>query len=485
MPLNENGLTIKRFRELISDIQTNLDTGDTGIVITDEANKTANNIGNVFGLALAEAYESLEQLWNSFDPYSAEGVALDRIVAYRGITREGEQYSTGGVEFFGTTSVTVTPTTTLKDTRNRTLYCNETKVLGVDSVRSLIIPFTPTDTVNVGDTYYIVINGVQYVYTAQVGDTVLDVVNNMVTQISVDQDYDISSTGTELLLSKKSYINFTVTLHQIFSYSSYSTIVECKADVVGELDFPANTITTLVNPLTGITSVNNPLNFDVGSLQETDANLRERFFNTSGNFGKSTIDAIVRRVTDVSGVDAVFLLNNPEDEISPEGLPPKSFEVIVTGGDSQEIADTILANGPAGIESHGNISTSSKDSKGVSHTVRFSRPTNMHIFVNVDFEKYEEFDRFPLDGVAQIKNALVNNAVSYKAGQDVIPSTLAQPIYINVKGIGELSITCGFSEDPLATEPDTPLSFNRIPLTVSQVAIFDSSRITVNEVSIT
>ena len=485
MALTSNGLTIKRFRELISDMQTSLDAGDTGIVITDESNKTANNIGNVFGLALAEAYESLEQLYNSFDPYSAEGVALDRIVAYKGLIRKGDEYSTGEVEFFGTSVATVNLTTTLRDNRNRTLYCNETKVIGADEVRSLTIPFTPTDLAVVGDNYYIVINGEQYTYIAVVSDTMNDVANNLVSQIANDQDYEVSSTGTQILLSRKSPLNFSISLHQSLPYSSYSTIVECRADIVGELDFPANTITTLVSNINGVTSVNNPLNFDVGALAETDNQLRLRFFNTSAVFGKSTVDAIIKSVSLVNGVDNVSLINNVEDAVSPEGLPPKSFEVIATGGDTQEIAKAIFDNSPAGIESHGTISSVVTDSRGVLHEIRFTRPSNLYIFVNVDFEKYQEFEKFPLDGISQIRNAIVNNAVTYRAGQDVVPSTLSQPIYTTVRGLGELRITCGYSNDPLATTPEQPLNFNRIPLSLSQVPIFEGSRITVNEVSIT
>ncbi len=479
MALTSNGLTIKRFRDIVADTQQRLDAANTNIVITDESNKVANNISNTFCLSLAELYEFVEEVYNSFDVLSAEGVALDRLSVFKNLFRLGEEFSTGGVEFSCTGSVYITPSVQVKDTRGRILLANETTTLGTGRFRSFNIPYNPSSPISIGMKYYIVLNSQEFAYTAVGGDTLTDIMSAISGAIDSDVKYTSTNTLGVLFVASNAFNNITVITHPEFSIGEYTAMVQFRGSEVGDASYPANTIKTLVTSLPNIVSINNPENFDQGRFEETDEELRDRFLGTSGAIGRATADSIIKGVSLVEGVDDVSLINNVEDSVSPDGLPPKSFEVIVQGGGDQAIADAILAYAPAGIESYGTINTSAVDSKGTSHPIAFTRPSDVYIFVNIEYEKYEEFNPFPVDGEDQIKQAIVDAGNAYQPNQDVIPSSQKVPIYQKVQGVGEIRITCGYSADPNDVIPPLGYSEDKIPIGVRETALFELSRITV------
>ncbi len=484
MSLSPDGLTVKTFREVVSDVQQRLTDNNTNIVITDESNKVANNIGNAICLSLSELYEFVEQVYNSFDIMSAEGTALDRLTVFKNIVRFEEEPSSGAIEFSCFGQVTVTPSVLAKDDRNRTVRCTETKTLGTGSFRQFNLVFDGSEVATAGIKYNVILNSEEFSYTAVGGDTLQDVTANIQALIAADVKYNAIIQPNLLFVVGNTIQNIETILHPIYTVQSYTTLVNFEATELGALEFLPDSITTLVSTLPNVSAITNPENFDQGRLEESDAELRERFLNTSGAVGRSTVDSIRKGITLVEGVDTVNLINNVEDAVSPEGLPPKSFEVIVSGGEIQDIADTILAYAPVGIESFGTINTTAKDSTGTIHPIAFTRPTNLYIFVNVDYEKYEEFEQFPADGETQITNSILADGSGFKPNQDVIPSAFASNIYRNVVGLGEVKITCGYSTDPTATVPDSGYSEERIEVDIRQVGIFEETRITVNNVPI-
>ena len=106
----------------------------------------------------------------------------------------------------------------------------------------------------------------------------------------------------------------------------------------------ANTITKIVDPISGIESVNNENPTSGGRDAETDEEFRYRIKTTIQSLGKATLDAIVARVRSVEGVRSVKIEENDtmEDHTAEGGLPPKSFRVFVWGGDDNAAFNPIL-----------------------------------------------------------------------------------------------------------------------------------------------
>lgn len=80
----------------------------------------------------------------------------------------------------------------------------------------------------------------------------------------------------------------------------------------------------------------------------TDAELRDLYYTSLRGIGESTIEAVTAKVAELNGVYKANILENPSS-VEKDGIPPHSFEVLVEGGDKDEILQSILASRPIGI----------------------------------------------------------------------------------------------------------------------------------------
>jgi hypothetical protein len=161
-----------------------------------------------------------------------------------------------------------------------------------------------------------------------------------------------------------------------------------------------------------------------------------------------------------------------------DGRPAKSFEVVVEGGDEVEIAETIWAYHPAGIESYGDVTRTITDEDNLPQTVKFSRPTTIHIKMEIDYTKYDE-ESFIVSGEQGIKDAAFLYGSSLNIGVDVIPQRFFGSIFSNVQGLSSLVIRISSSTDEVTWSPFTTLP---IEIGRKENSSFDITRIVVNEV---
>ena len=131
-----------------------------------------------------------------------------------------------------------------------------------------------------------------------------------------------------------------------------------------------NTITNIVNPMSGIEAVTNASAFEGGRNTETDAEFRERYYLSVDFAGGVNIDAIVAEIYEsVEAVIAVAGEENDTDVQSESGLPPHSIEIIAYGGLDEDVAGAIFRRKAAGIQTYGNTSVSVVSSAGTTHKI--------------------------------------------------------------------------------------------------------------------
>jgi uncharacterized phage protein gp47/JayE len=203
--------------------------------------------------------------------------------------------------------------------------------------------------------------------------------------------------------------------------------VYARAVNTGPVIALAGTLTKIKTPITGWSGVTNLADALVGTNIETDPELRARRERSVSVAAQAVIDAIYAAVANVPGVEQVAVLENDTNATDGNGLPPHSFAVIASGGTEQDIADQIWLKKPAGITTFGDIAVVVEDSQGFPHTMNFSRPTEIPIFVEVNLTTIP--GEYPVDGDDQIKQAIVDYAnLNFVLGDDVIYSRLYTPI---------------------------------------------------------
>lgn len=173
----------------------------------------------------------------------------------------------------------------------------------------------------------------------------------------------------------------------------------------------AGTITTIVNPLTGVTSVTNTTATTGGANVETDEALRSRYNESISVGGASTTEAIKAEILTVANViDATVTENVTMATV--DSIPAKAFRSMVYGGTDADIANAIYRTKAAGIQAYGAIVVPITDGNGQVHSIGFSRVAEVVIYVNVTLTK--DVKLFPVNGMATIET----NIIKYIGGTD-------------------------------------------------------------------
>ena len=181
------------------------------------------------------------------------------------------------------------------------------------------------------------------------------------------------------------------------------------------------------------------------------------------------LDAIYGALSNLSAVLQAKVYENATDAINANALPPHSIYCIVEGGADADILKTIWLKKTAGTTTHGTTSGTVNDSMGNPHTLKFSRPTSVNVYVTVNLHTRPGW---PTDGAQRIKDALTAWAVANQSiGEEVIQSRLFDPI-TSIPGHSIDSLYIGTAAGPTGTA--------NIAVPFDGLSRFDSSRIVVN-----
>lgn len=434
-------------------------------------------------------WDAMQDVYNSQYPDTAFGVSLDNVAALSGITRQGAVKSTQtGYRLFGTPatlipagtqfSVSESPDTIFETDSDVTL------VAGADEVQDITFSATPD-----AGTWRLNFRGADSANLAfdASAATIQAALNALPfgSGITVSGDYVAGFTVTfdgaaglqeqPLLVVDENLLTsgggaVTIGIVETVAGVNQGTVGLTQTDAsfesVGPGVAPAGTLTEIVTPVGGLDSGINVEDADVGRAIETDNELRARRATTLQVAGAGTVEAIRSRLLDLDGVTTAIVFENDTNATDIDGRPPKSFEAVVEGGDSQEIADLIWQAKPAGIATFGSVTLPVVDSLGNNQDISFSRPTQVPIYIEVDLTTNLNF---PANGVAAAVAALVSRgAESFGIGQNVIVYPKLICALDEIDGIEDIAIRVG-------TAPSPTLDDN-IVIAPDQIATFDSSR---------
>ena len=185
--------------------------------------------------------------------------------------------------------------------------------------------------------------------------------------------------------------------------ASVSATCEDEGPIVAK----AGTITEIVTPIPGWTSVTNAGDTIPGRYLETDPELKARRETSLARPGSGTQNAIEAYLLDeVDGVtDAKVFSNN--SSVIVTGIDPYSIECIVDGGATQDIGEAIFYRGGVTVSTSGDIPVTVQDSGGYDQEIDFSRPADFECYMHVELLVNSSFNK----GTAESYNITVDTAV--------------------------------------------------------------------------
>ena len=222
----------------------------------------------------------------------------------------------------------------------------------------------------------------------------------------------------------------------------------------GQVSASSASVYAIKTPLSGITSVayKSGGTTVVGSETETDNELRLRRENELEINASSTTASIRAAVLEVTNVEFCKVYEN-DTSGTVDGIPTKAFEVIVQGGDDDEIALAILTKKTAGIQAYGSTTVTVVDNDGDSKVIGLTRPVEVPMEYDITILVT---DGQTGDWEATVKEALVTHFNSYyTVGQTIYsyPAYKTLNNYEEILNVEEFFIgKVATTADPSATE---------------------------------
>ena len=178
--------------------------------------------------------------------------------------------------------------------------------------------------------------------------------------------------------------------------TSGQATVTVTCSEAGPVAASANEITEINTPTYGWLSVTNPAPAVPGVKTETDASLRVRQAASVAGPSQTMLAGTYAAIAAITEVQRLAVYENDTNSASvsadnPHGLPAHSITCVVEGGDTVEIADAILRHKGLGCYTNGDVVTPITDSGGFTQNIRFYRPTNVPIYVDVVLTPYSGY----------------------------------------------------------------------------------------------
>lgn len=472
--LNEDGLTIPSYQELVTDANSAISTA-VGLPLDLSPDSAVGSMSRTFNRTAFDLYQLLLSVYNSTDPSSAVGTQLDNLGTYLGVTRLSAKPATGFATFFTQNNVsigsgypiTLNVGTTNVNTYTATSNSNVNFKIGdsnaINDRFCNAVVLSLRGSVLENNVYELIINNNTISYTATAADaadlnlffTNLKGAINAVGTAPADGFIASSSANTYLLLQSatnsqidlfKNGLNVDVVSNN-FDIYGLSTLVSFTTNETGDdVKVFANSDATGEN-LNNVLFVDNsdfrPPSFvgsndivitgdwESGEDVESDEAYRQRLLGIDSSV-TGTFGAIYEALLATTGVTTVNLLENPDwfiQNIEGIDLPPQSFAAFVSGGLDNDVAQAIYDTKPVSVPSVGNTQGVAIDAQGNSKTISFFRPEDLFVKVQVTVEIGTTSGDLTQSMIDQIKEAIKEAGDDLSIGEDIVPTKFIRSVF--------------------------------------------------------
>ena len=478
--LSETGFSVKRLEDVIAEMRASAESEFASLVEPGDIVNTSETsvLGRWIRLTsapIADLWEQLQNVYTAFDFQQASEQALENITLLGGVARKSATASTANMVLYGDYGTTIPADSNIRSNTTGKVFATDSEVVLNETmcVAVQISPATVSNSTAYSFTYQISginTSPVTVSITSDSSATESEIVNAIISEVNTNHSTDLIAylVDSEALIQIQNQAyrcTFDVNTDWDISKAKKNVTATCSETGPNEQD--PNTIESIQSPVLGWNTATNPSAAVAGTSIETDSELRSRYAAAKFQDSVNTYEAIYAAILKLDGVEQVVIYENETDTafVSPP-VPAHSFYTIVLGGNSNEIAQTIWDNKPAGIGTAGTTYTV-VDSMGVEHDIKFGRPTDVPIYIDVEVTAQSDY---PSDGDDQIKNAIIAHIDALGIGEDVIYSRLYTPIN-SVAGHYVNTLTLDTAATPVATSNLTIDYFERATITAANINV--------------
>ena len=475
--VTDKGFVIKRLDEILEEIHTDLTDG-FGFNTRMDPKSFLNVLIVTFGGKISELWEVAQSSYYAKYPSTAEGASLDNAVQYGGIRRGPNKYTYYKLHCTGVDGTIIRQGAVVATNTAPQMKLNAVSEFEItrSAFNKAVVKVAAEET---GQIYSVSINGVQYSYTSTSADA-LAILNGLAAAITIS-GYTVSVDSTNVLLKIEDQTaarSGVLVLSDNLTTASVTVIADFATNDYGRYIFPNGTITEIVTVITGFDSVENLILPTYGRLQETDVELRHSYLAKSAIRSTRMIDSICSQLIDnVANVESATGYENDTDDTDSEGRPPHSVEIVVDGGDENEIATVILDKKAAGIQTFGDVTVNVATEYGDTVPISFNRPEYVYVWMKITLDA--DSSHLPTNYANLTIDSVVSDAASLHAGDNMLSQVFNDGIYATVGGVTYVNIQCATTTNPNYVPAST--EYNKVNVAVSsrQKVVVTDTRIEV------
>jgi uncharacterized phage protein gp47/JayE len=431
------------------------------------------NLNNDF---LDKILQTIEEFYFQSRIETATGINLDNLIAISGMQRKYASSSSVFCIIKGINGTSIPIGTQISNPATNDYFLNLTEgLISIFSCVELEISFNNV----LPDTLYkFLINDISTSYTSASVIVLADFIDDIIQTINNNVNYLVVATKIDTNKIKITAENLKNTFSFVASnnitINDVSSLLNFYAQENGQINVNANSITNIISSINGFKEVYNAFEGSIGTLEEADEELRDRFFLIGkNNRAYATSSAIVNAFNNVdliTGISYLKLLEQPTDVDYV-----KLIHLIVEGGTDIEVAELLFSQKPAGVGTFGNTQIEVKDLNGDTQFINFTRPQKKYVWLKATLTQGGDFT-IPSNYSELAKELILKQAEKIINGVDIIPLQFAGTLALNVAGVEDVLIEIAITD----TENGTPsYTANRITILDTQYAVFDASRLTI------
>lgn len=464
--------------------------GEPTVIDTSESSEVGR-LNRIFSDRLAALWQETEDIEGSFYVSDAFGVSLSKLALLVGFVRNSSTYSVGEIRAFGDDKTVVPAETTYASIRGEEFI----NISDYELTLEACLSFNTTVGVNKsGREYSITIDDKKYSIISSTDDhyqilsslaSALAAEPTVTVTLSPDLDEDSFLTVTKIQ-QPDTTLPMKAEVSSLLLPNNVQVEQVVRAKNKGVVFGDADTVIEILNTVSGLDSVYNPRDFELGSEMETDEELRARIVTDYNSVGSGTATSIEAKLGSRDSVRSVRVDENRLFTTNAGGVPAKAYEVVISHLETDEsIAKAIWDTKPAGIATHGVTTVVIKDSNDDDQTIKFTNATELFAHVRVQYKTTtDEGEVFPVDGEQIIKYSVAAEGDTHEINQDVIGKRFYAPIFENVEGVSELIIQVCLLPAP-TTNPTDPLLVwtDKAAVSKTQIATFATNRVFVYNIT--
>jgi uncharacterized phage protein gp47/JayE len=446
--LTEKGPNPKRLDVILEEMHDSM-SKRLGVNTRQNKESLLNHLLTNIADRIAELWEYGTDIYYSQYPASAEGNSLDNALQFGGIEREMPAKSYYYILCTGTDGVVVPSGTILAtDTNPQIKLTLETDAkLSREKFNTASVVLA---TENNSETLSIVLNGTMYTgatlealaaeidgddFTAEIVDDALEIKDDDVTGVN------------------------TMVLSENLTTQNVGCVIQFGTEEYGDIVIPNGTVTKIVKSVSGLQSVINVGTYVAGRLMETDIELRKSHIDKIYNHSSRMIESIRSAILDkVQGVSTCAVYENDTNVTDDMGRPPHSVEVVVEGGDKNEIAQQIFDTKAGGISTYcvddeNGVTVAVKGDYDEDIEIRFNRPAKVYVYFKVGVTLSKKVNP-PANYVDLIKDVITSCMSEIETGENVVSQKFISELYSNIFGIDYFDILMYAARTPTTGEVD-------------------------------